>query len=160
MNQMQQKHSTAKPGRSQAVIPHDGACAIGLFKLPFSRYNKDYEMHAQSEEKKTAEYQKEPASHYVKRLRIYGADQNFSAADRRYRRCFLKRYLGETHQGRLAPINATLTLVAITVNLGLYQAYPFYKRQGEPEMHGQVPAHFYPAIFDLHGHWRHRRADL
>lgn len=46
---------------------------------------------------------------------------------------FSKRYLGETLQGQLAQIDAVLTTVAITANFGLYQPYPFYKRQKEPD---------------------------
>lgn len=46
---------------------------------------------------------------------------------------FSKRYLGETLQGQLAQIDAVLTTVAITANFGLYQPYPYYKRQGEAE---------------------------
>lgn len=43
---------------------------------------------------------------------------------------FSNRYLGPELKGQLAGINATLTIVAITANFGLYQPYPYYKRQG------------------------------
>ena len=46
---------------------------------------------------------------------------------------FSKRYLGEALQGQLAQIDAVLTTVAITANFGLYQPYPYYKRQGEAD---------------------------
>ncbi len=43
---------------------------------------------------------------------------------------YSNRYLGPELKGQLAKINAPLTIVAIVANFGLYQPYPFYKRQG------------------------------
>ena len=44
------------------------------------------------------------------------------------------RYLGPALKGQLAPISNWITLVAVIANLGLYQPYPFYRRQGEPDV--------------------------
>lgn len=47
---------------------------------------------------------------------------------------FSNRYLGPELKGQLAGINATLTIVAITANFGLYQPLPYYKRLGTPDV--------------------------
>ncbi len=47
---------------------------------------------------------------------------------------FSKRFLGPALVGQLGYIDSTLTVVAIVAQLGLYQPYPFYKRQNEPDV--------------------------
>lgn len=44
------------------------------------------------------------------------------------------RYLHPALMGEYAYINTLLTTVAVVANFGLYQPYPFYKRQEEPEV--------------------------
>lgn len=46
---------------------------------------------------------------------------------------FSSRYLGPELKGSLGRVSALLTIVAVTANFGLYQPYPFYKRQKEPD---------------------------
>ena len=44
------------------------------------------------------------------------------------------RYLGPALKGQLSVISSVLTIVAVVANFGLYQPYPYYKRQGEPNV--------------------------
>ncbi len=44
-----------------------------------------------------------------------------------------KRFLGPAIEGEVGYIDSILTIVAVAANLGLYQPYPYYKRQNEPE---------------------------
>ena len=47
---------------------------------------------------------------------------------------FSNRFLGPELKGELGRISSLLTVVAVTANFGLYQPYPYYKRQGEPDV--------------------------
>lgn len=47
---------------------------------------------------------------------------------------FSKRFLGPALVGELGYIDSTLTVVAIIAQFGLYQPYPFHKRQQEPDV--------------------------
>lgn len=47
---------------------------------------------------------------------------------------FSNRFLGAELKGQLGSISSLLSIVAVTANLGLYQPYPYYKRQCEPEV--------------------------
>lgn len=47
---------------------------------------------------------------------------------------FSKRFFGPAIEGQMGYIDSVLTTVAIVANLGLYQPYPYYKRQGEPDV--------------------------
>ena len=47
---------------------------------------------------------------------------------------FSNRFLGAELKGRLGSISSLLSVVAVTANFGLYQPYPYYKRQREPEV--------------------------
>ena len=45
---------------------------------------------------------------------------------------YSNRFLGAELKGQLGSISSLLSVVAVTANLGLYQPYPYYKRQREP----------------------------
>lgn len=47
---------------------------------------------------------------------------------------YSNRFLGPELKGELGRISSMLSIVAVTANFGLYQPYPFYKRQGEPDV--------------------------
>ena len=47
---------------------------------------------------------------------------------------FSNRFLGAELKGQLGSISSLLSIIAVTANLGLYQPYPYYKRQNEPEV--------------------------
>lgn len=47
---------------------------------------------------------------------------------------FSNRFLGAELKGQLGSISSLLSIVAVTANFGLYQPYPYYKRQHEPEV--------------------------
>ncbi len=47
---------------------------------------------------------------------------------------YSNRYLGAELKGELGRISSMLSIVAVTANFGLYQPYPYYKRQGEPDV--------------------------
>lgn len=47
---------------------------------------------------------------------------------------FSSRYLGPALKGEVAYITSLLTIVAVVSGLGLYQPYPFYKRNKEPQV--------------------------
>lgn len=47
---------------------------------------------------------------------------------------YSNRFLGPQLKGELGRISSLLSIVAVTANFGLYQPYPYYKRQGEPRM--------------------------
>ena len=47
---------------------------------------------------------------------------------------FSKRFLGPALEGQYRPIDTMLTLVAIAANLGLYQPYPYYRRNLGPDV--------------------------
>lgn len=47
---------------------------------------------------------------------------------------FSNRFLGPELKGELGRITSLLSIVAVTANFGLYQPYPYYKRQGEPSV--------------------------
>ena len=47
---------------------------------------------------------------------------------------FSNRFLGAELKGQLGSISSLLSVVAVTANFGLYQPYPYYKRQKEPEV--------------------------
>ena len=47
---------------------------------------------------------------------------------------FSNRYLGPELKGEVGRISSILSIVAVTANFGLYQPYPYYKRQGEPDV--------------------------
>ena len=47
---------------------------------------------------------------------------------------FSNRFLGPELKGELGRISSLLSIVAVTANFGLYQPYPYYKRQGEPDV--------------------------
>lgn len=46
---------------------------------------------------------------------------------------YSNRFLGPELKGQLGQINSLLSIVAVTANFGLYQPYPYYKRQGQPD---------------------------
>ena len=47
---------------------------------------------------------------------------------------YSNRFLGPQLKGELGRISSLLSIVAVTANFGLYQPYPYYKRQGEPDV--------------------------
>ena len=47
---------------------------------------------------------------------------------------FSNRFLGPELKGELASITSMISIIAVTANFGLYQPYPYYKRQGEPDV--------------------------
>lgn len=47
---------------------------------------------------------------------------------------FSKRFLGPALEGELGYIDSILTIVAVVLNFGLYQPYPYYKRKNGPEV--------------------------
>ena len=47
---------------------------------------------------------------------------------------FANRFLGAELKGQLGSISSLISVVAVTANFGLYQPYPYYKRQNEPEV--------------------------
>ena len=47
---------------------------------------------------------------------------------------YSNRFLGPELKGELGRISSLLSIVAVTANFGLYQPYPYYKRQGEPDV--------------------------
>ena len=47
---------------------------------------------------------------------------------------YSNRFLGPELKGELGQISSMITIVAVTANFGLYQPYPYYKRQGEPDV--------------------------
>ena len=48
---------------------------------------------------------------------------------------YSNRFLGPELKGELGRISSLLSIVAVTANFGLYQPYPYYKRQNEPVLH-------------------------
>ena len=51
---------------------------------------------------------------------------------------YSNRFLGPTLKGELGRISSMISIVAVTANFGLYQPYPYYKRQGEPDVLDKV----------------------
>ena len=47
---------------------------------------------------------------------------------------YSNRFLGPALKGELSRISSMLSIVAVTANFGLYQPYPYYKRQNEPDV--------------------------
>lgn len=47
---------------------------------------------------------------------------------------YSNRFLGPGLKGELGRISSMISIVAVTANFGLYQPYPYYKRQGEPDV--------------------------
>ncbi len=47
---------------------------------------------------------------------------------------YSNRFLGPALKGELGQISSMISIVAVTANFGLYQPYPYYKRQGEPDV--------------------------
>ncbi len=47
---------------------------------------------------------------------------------------YSNRFLGPELKGELGQISSMISIVAVTANFGLYQPYPYYKRQGEPDV--------------------------
>jgi len=47
---------------------------------------------------------------------------------------YSNRFLGPELKGELSQISSLLSIVAVTANFGLYQPYPYYKRQKEPDV--------------------------
>ena len=47
---------------------------------------------------------------------------------------FSNRFLGPELKGELGQISSMISIVAVTANFGLYQPYPYYKRQQEPDV--------------------------
>lgn len=47
---------------------------------------------------------------------------------------YSNRFLGPDLKGELGRISSLLSVVAVTANFGLYQPYPYYKRQDEPDV--------------------------
>ena len=47
---------------------------------------------------------------------------------------YSNRFLGPQLKGELGQISAMISIVAVTANFGLYQPYPYYKRQNEPDV--------------------------
>ena len=47
---------------------------------------------------------------------------------------YSNRFLGPELKGELGRISSLLSIVAVTANFGLYQPYPYYKRQNEPDV--------------------------
>ena len=47
---------------------------------------------------------------------------------------YSNRFLGPELKGELTRISSLLSIVAVTANFGLYQPYPYYKRQNEPDV--------------------------
>ena len=47
---------------------------------------------------------------------------------------FSNRFLGPELKGELGQISSMISIVAVTANFGLYQPYPYYKRQNEPDV--------------------------
>ena len=47
---------------------------------------------------------------------------------------YSNRFLGPALKGELGQISSMISIVAVTANFGLYQPYPYYKRQGEEDV--------------------------
>ena len=47
---------------------------------------------------------------------------------------YSNRFLGPELKGELGQISSMISIVAVTANFGLYQPYPYYKRQKEPDV--------------------------
>lgn len=47
---------------------------------------------------------------------------------------YSNRFLGPELKGELGQISSMISIVAVTANFGLYQPYPYYKRQSEPDV--------------------------
>ena len=47
---------------------------------------------------------------------------------------YSNRFLGPELKGELGQISSMISIVAVTANFGLYQPYPYYKRQNEPDV--------------------------
>ena len=47
---------------------------------------------------------------------------------------YSNRFLGPQLKGELGRITSMISIIAVTANFGLYQPYPYYKRQGEPDV--------------------------
>ncbi|MGN0991143.1 MAG: hypothetical protein ACI4O4_06760, partial [Candidatus Ventricola sp.] len=47
---------------------------------------------------------------------------------------YSNRFLGPELKGELGQISSMISIIAVTANFGLYQPYPYYKRQGEPDV--------------------------
>jgi len=47
---------------------------------------------------------------------------------------YSNRFLGPELKGELGRISSMISIVAVTANFGLYQPYPYYKRQKEPDV--------------------------
>ena len=47
---------------------------------------------------------------------------------------YSNRFLGPELKGELGRITSMISIIAVTANFGLYQPYPYYKRQGEPDV--------------------------
>ena len=47
---------------------------------------------------------------------------------------YSNRFLGPELKGELGRISSMISIIAVTANFGLYQPYPYYKRQGEPDV--------------------------
>ena len=47
---------------------------------------------------------------------------------------YSNRFLGPELKGELGRISSMISIVAVTANFGLYQPYPYYKRQNEPDV--------------------------
>ncbi len=47
---------------------------------------------------------------------------------------YSNRFLGPALKGELGRITSMISIIAVTANFGLYQPYPYYKRQGEPDV--------------------------
>ncbi|MBR4039877.1 MAG: polysaccharide biosynthesis C-terminal domain-containing protein [Clostridia bacterium] len=47
---------------------------------------------------------------------------------------YSNRFLGPALKGELGRISSMISIIAVTANFGLYQPYPYYKRQNEPDV--------------------------
>ena len=47
---------------------------------------------------------------------------------------YSNRFLGPELKGGLGRISSMISIIAVTANFGLYQPYPSYTRQGEPDV--------------------------
>ena len=47
---------------------------------------------------------------------------------------YSNRFLGPELKGELGRITSMISIIAVTANFGLYQPYPYYKRQNEPDV--------------------------
>ena len=47
---------------------------------------------------------------------------------------YSNRFLGPELKGELGRISSMISIIAVTANFGLYQPYPYYKRQGESDV--------------------------